>query len=663
MHEARLHRARLVLFTLPALLLVLGLYRARSLALFDNAWIDFCVRNGRPTVRDPRIALVYLTDETRQKMGYPPNLPRAELAAFLRKLFRLGARVVLLDIFLAPAPNDPGETEVLAISDERLPVAFISTAVFDYLQSTPRFLAPLSGRLDRPHDHLAHFSVEVDADGVLRGCPLGLEGVLPLRTPLGEASSPTRRRLRHLALEGVNLGNPELRIAFLEPSEVGAERPWYLAPGGAVSIGDTRVYTFGPDHRVYPDVRRVVNAAGQLRDQDSPEGEFQKWKFEEVMRFQEGPNRRVFEGCYVIVGSEEVVSHDAFSTALGRLPGPWFNAQVLSGLLDNRFLLPVGAPVVVGLCVLLWALGVWIFVRLSPVRAGLVAAGLACAVLCVGAAAHHLGRLWLPISAPILTVGLTYAIIAVQVARRSDDERRFIRGTLARYAPHQVVEMLLADPSRLRLGGEAHEVTVLFADINGFTSITEEQGPEATIEMLNACFERLTEVVFRHEGLVKQFVGDEIMVIFGAPLECEDHAVRAIAAAWDMRAEMARLSAEREAAGKIPFDLKFGVNSGRVVLGNIGSHRRVEYGAVGDPVNAASRIMALNKGEAAGITTKILVGARTVERGGADWRFREVGTFIVPGKRDPIQVYELLGPRDGRGEGQTSPEGIRGRGR
>ena len=619
---------QMLLLTLPALLLAALLQHFNGFEGIDHAWSDLLMAHGRVQRQDSRVVLVYFTGETRSVMKYPQNLPRAAVAQYLRKVASLGASAQLVDMLLLRSDDRAGEDEVLRANDELGNIVWIGMADYSDLHTT--FLIPLSGRLDRPHDRIAHSVFNTDSRGNIRSASLWRD-------------FPHHPRVPYLGLAGAQLVEPAWPAQLLGADDEGGKRPWYLAPGHMLHFGNHVIPTFNATNDVYFDFCRTVNAEGQVRRADSAEGLFETWTFEDLMRAKFEDGEQPFKGRVVIFGSREESMHDRFVTAVGSVWGPWVHGAVLTGLLEGRFLLPVGEHVVLLLCVLLW-LGITVLsIWLSPLRAAAALAGAAALVLAGSAALYQAYGLQVPVTAPLVTCIGAYGVATVMRVRRSEAERRFVRETFSRYAPREIVEILIADPKRLRLGGEAQEVTVLFADIDGFTGITESLGPQQTIEMLNEYFARMTEVVFRNEGLIKQFVGDEIMVIFGAPVISDDHANRALKTAWEMREETARLRAEREAAGKPGFDVKFGINSGVVVVGNIGSPERVEYGAVGDVVNTAARIMALNGGGASGITTRILAGYRTAEMGGAGWTLREVGTFVVKGKAEAILVFELLG--------------------
>jgi adenylate cyclase len=191
---------------------------------------------------------------------------------------------------------------------------------------------------------------------------------------------------------------------------------------------------------------------------------------------------------------------------------------------------------------------------------------------------------------------------------------------------------------------------VLFCDIRNFTTLAEGISPEATVKMLNEFFNRMTDMIFATEGLVDKFVGDQIMAFWGAPLACGDHAARACEAALRMREEFLRLRSrwthhaphlQSASAEKVQWTINcgLGINTGAMVVGNIGSDRRFSYTVIGDSLNIAARLEALNKIYG----TQILVGPETLSAAEQAFRFREIDDVQVKGRRQAIAVSELLG--------------------
>jgi class 3 adenylate cyclase len=222
----------------------------------------------------------------------------------------------------------------------------------------------------------------------------------------------------------------------------------------------------------------------------------------------------------------------------------------------------------------------------------------------------------------------------------------YIKETFSRYVSPAVVDAIVQDPSRVRLGGDMKDVTVLFADIRGYSTLSEQLSPTEVIGLLNRYFEKVSSVILNCDGMINEFEGDGILAVFGAPLELKDHADRAVEAALKMLDAVDELNVEWEndgtakkwqSVGLDKLRIRVGIHSGPVVAGNVGSAARIKYAVIGDTVNTAARVEALNKE----LKTTILCTAGTVERLARmkDRVSRDLGSHQVKGKAEPVHVY------------------------
>jgi adenylate cyclase len=218
-------------------------------------------------------------------------------------------------------------------------------------------------------------------------------------------------------------------------------------------------------------------------------------------------------------------------------------------------------------------------------------------------------------------------------------ERQRIKGAFMHYVAPVVIEEMLKEPGKLKLGGEEKVLTVLFSDLQGFTSHSERYTPSEMIELLSEYYARMTEQIFAYEGMLKEYVGDELLAIFGAPIAQPDHAERACAAALAMQEHRAMLRAEWAKMGRPPLIARTGINSGLMLVGNLGSKYRFAYGVLGDHVNLGSRLEGLNRIYG----TEILLGENTACLVEKSFLLREIDTVRVVGREQPVRISELLG--------------------
>jgi class 3 adenylate cyclase len=218
---------------------------------------------------------------------------------------------------------------------------------------------------------------------------------------------------------------------------------------------------------------------------------------------------------------------------------------------------------------------------------------------------------------------------------RAENDRAFVRNAFSRYTSPKLLAQLT--PETLKLGGARREMSFIFTDIAGFTTLSEELGPARVAQLLNPYFEELCNVVIAEDGMVNEFIGDAVLAFFGAPIEQSDHAARAVHAARALDAAAERFRKTQNAAG-IKFGItRIGVHTGSALVGNFGAFQRIKYAALGDVVNTASRIEGLNKHFA----TRVCASRAVFDLAGDDG-FRPLGRVVVKGRQEELEIVELL---------------------
>lgn len=215
----------------------------------------------------------------------------------------------------------------------------------------------------------------------------------------------------------------------------------------------------------------------------------------------------------------------------------------------------------------------------------------------------------------------------------------FVKNTFKRYLSASVVDQIIKDPASLKLGGQERELTVFFSDMSGFTELSERMEPAKLVGLINEYLSAMTDSIFLQEGTLDKYEGDAVMAFWGAPLAQADHARRACWAALDNRSRLKELCRDWERRGLPSFDIRIGINTGSMIVGNVGSAARMEYTVLGDAVNTGSRLEQLNKSYG----THILISEATRDAAGGAVETREVDLIELRGKKTRIRVYELLG--------------------
>jgi adenylate cyclase len=252
--------------------------------------------------------------------------------------------------------------------------------------------------------------------------------------------------------------------------------------------------------------------------------------------------------------------------------------------------------------------------------------------------------LWLPLVYPSLAMALTFVGITVYRLLTEERQRLWIKRAFQRYVSPDVVDQLVDNPAALAFGGEVRDLTVLFTDIRDFTTYTERHPPQEVVHTLREYLTAMADQVIANKGTLDKFIGDAVMAIFGAPVRYPDHALRACRAALAMIDQLEKLQAKWVAEGREPFRMGIGINTGEMVVGNLGSEQLFDYTVVGDGVNLGARLESLNKE----YSTKrhIIISESTYEAARDAIEVRRLGEVLVKGKTRPVVIYELLGLRD-----------------
>jgi adenylate cyclase len=239
----------------------------------------------------------------------------------------------------------------------------------------------------------------------------------------------------------------------------------------------------------------------------------------------------------------------------------------------------------------------------------------------------------------VIMIVLNFSLMTIIRILTEQREKQYIRKTFSKFVSKSVVDELLKSPDKLKLGGDKKELTVLFSDIRGFTTISEQLTPEQLVEHLNEYLQAMTDIVIKYNGTLDKYVGDEIMAFWGAPIPQNNHTLLACKAALEMMEVLYKLNENWQSIGKPPLNIGIGVNSGDMVVGNMGSTSRMDYTLMGDNVNLGARLEGTNKV----YTTHIIISEFAYELVKDQVVVRELDLIRVKGKHKPVTIYELMG--------------------
>jgi adenylate cyclase len=627
----------------------------------ETASLDlrFRLRGVRPP--GPEVAIILVDDRSLESLGRWP-LSRALFARALEVLDHAGAKVVAFDLLFTepdePMPADLREmaraaaealtgdhsdqlraalqqladsdrdtrlaTAIRASGHVLLPIgcSFVDTsgeepewlsdsayARFDKSPMPPVFpLRPKSvvlpiERLATAAAGLGHTSVAFDRDGAPRYDYLAL----PYEADFLPSLS-------------VRAAAAYLGVAWSQVA---------LVLGDGVRIGDLTVPTDGA-------MRLLINYRG-------PRGTFPKYSFADLLAGRVAPEN--LSGRIVLIGASFAGSSDGYVQPFGNTPMPGVErmANIIDTIVSRDF---IGAPsggwriVVVAAVLLVAALGGAVTEFLPTRLAALV--GAAPIAAWAGTAQLAFAKdVWLPLIEPVAALATAAATVLLFRYWVVDRVGRRIRSAFSHYLAPSLVDQLVDSEAELRLGGERREVTIMFADLSGFTAMSTRLSPEELMALTNSYHALMVEAVEATGGYVNQFVGDAVMAIFGAPVPNPDHAACAARAALRVVASVMQAKADADRRGVPGYAVKIGLNSGPAVVGNVGAPKRYNYTAVGETVNIAARL----EGVPEDYGCRIVVGPNTAAAIGDRFVICELDWIKVKGKDTPFSVYQLIGEK------------------
>lgn len=346
-----------------------------------------------------------------------------------------------------------------------------------------------------------------------------------------------------------------------------------------------------------------------------------------------------FKNKLVLVGASAIGIGDVRSTPFGSndYPGVEIHANVIDNILHNNFLVrgPKQQLVDVGLILLF---GMPLGIALALVSPRWMWFGIALLVLLVAVDyTAFLHGWWLNFTAPAMTLTGNVVLVSLYRALIEEKEKRRVRAEFAQFVPPEVMRRLLVNPELV--APRKTEITIMFSDIRGFTTISEKIDAQELADFLNLYLSDMSRIVFNRQGTLDKFIGDAVMAFWGAPYEEPGHETRACECALDMMKRVNELQRQWEPEGKPRLDIGIGLNTGVASVGRMGSSQRRAYTALGDPVNLSSRLEGLNKDYG----THILVNESTYQAANSHFVFRELDLIRVKGKLQPVTIYELVG--------------------
>ncbi len=471
--------------------------------------------------------------------------------------------------------------------------------------------------LSKAGRHFGYFNADQDVDGVIRKHEVFLrhqDMVVP-----SLAMEMTRTYLKH--------SFPDAEIAFEYNNEFNGVT--------AVKIGPLDGDQF---------IEIPTDESGKLLiNYYGGKGTYPHISFADAVSGSFAPG--TFKDKIVLFGATSVGVYDLRTTPFERaLPGVEIHAAVINNILNQDFKRAPDAMTRVQEIFIMFVaclfLG-FVLPRLSAVTGAFVAFLTMIAVIWLNFYFFQQG-IWLNLVFPLLAVVATYSTITVYRYATEEKEKRQIKSAFGYYLHPEMVKKLADDPGALKLGGEKKILTAFFSDIEGFSTFSEKMQPEELVTFLNVYLTEMTNIAYQYDATVDKYIGDAIVSFYGAPVPFEDHAIRACHSAIDMQTKLAELREGWLKQGLPQVRMRIGLNTGPMVIGNMGSQSRFNYTMMGDSVNLAARL----ESQCKAYHIYIMCGEDTygMAKDGIDARFLD--NLVVKGKTKPVKVYEVLGKKN-----------------
>jgi len=553
----------------------------------ETAYLDFLY-----TMKEPRLAedviVVAIDEASFAELNQQWPWPRSLHGNLIDELFKQGAKAVAFDVIFAE-PSTSVEDVLLARAIKRWPA--IVMAVDISVQEQTHFIQEIvvrpTGKLQLKNDQQGFINIPLDVDGIVRH------------------SNNTKGDMYSLSLGAVKKSGLccEAKIESI------SYQLNYLGPPGSI-----------PSVSYY----QALDADKYLN-----KGVF--------------VNKIVFVGLQLNTSVDPTkATPDRFSVpytrwGYGHMSGVEIHASSAQNMIDNSSIIDLsggGYDLAVAILSLFFAV---FFIFIVP-SLGLGLIGIISLVLLVSSVSLFMTQhTYLPVLSGLIPLFSAYMTSPILRYLNSVRERRFIQTAFSSYLSPSIVKQLIKHPETLQPGGKKVEVSVLFLDIAGFTSLSEQYEPEVMVGIMNNILSSITNIVIRHEGSIDKFIGDAVMAVWGAPIEVHDHACKACRAALEIQSMLDILSKEEKKASGADISARIGINSGEVIAGNIGGSQRFDYTVQGNVVNVASRLEGINKY----YSTRIMLGENTQQMLSANFTIRLIDKVRLKGKKQAISIYQL----------------------
>ncbi|MCX5814416.1 MAG: adenylate/guanylate cyclase domain-containing protein [Proteobacteria bacterium] len=574
------------------------------------------------------VVIVGIDDKSLEKIGRWP-WDRSKVALMIDALNEMGAKVIALDIIFSEPWKDD---DVLAASIKKAGNVILPV-VFDF-----------KGEKSKISENILYdssFPMVRDSGNFKIFPPISANKVL---MPLKEISAGAKT-LGHINMIPDKDGVLRWEIMAVEfdgeifPSiSLQAARVFMGLPMEAMTLKATDGIQLG-DSFIPTDFwgRTLIRYYG-------PEGTTPQISALDVLQNKVAPSK--IKDKIVLIGATAVGIYDLRVTPTGIMAGVEKHANVITSILHKDFIFRITNLTNILIILISGIIFSILIVRLKALFGALLSFVFIGALYLIANYFFFEKNIWIDLSFTGSNLVITYFTITAYRYATEERYAKRIRGMFSSYVTERVVNELIKNPSLAKLGGERREITVMFSDVRGFTTFSEKHSPEQVVQILNEYLGEMTDIIFQWEGTLDKFVGDEIVAFWGAPLPQENHAELAVKCTLHMKRRLGELHAKWESEGRESLYAGFGINTGEVIVGNIGAEgKKMDYTVIGDNVNLGARVEGLTRKYDSDviITESTLDKIRGIITEGKMWRLKVEGLdrVAVKGKAEPVAIYAI----------------------
>ena len=607
---------------------VLHVRHFRFFEVLEEKTLDLRFTMRGKVAPGPETVIAVIDEKSINKLGRFP-WPRSVWGRVVDRLTEEGSKVIVFDVFFSERESvesdDLFQRAIMRSGRVILPVVFdfsetgykesgftgkkldfMTPSAYSILKNADEPFLPLKAKMVLPTllrfsafaKALAHINMIPDMDGTIRWEVLAIQYQGDYYAPIGLQAARLYRGLK----------SEDLALDYR----------------GSVQLGDTTIPVDGFG-------RMLINFRG-------PNNTFPMYSISDIL--DRTIRARAFRDKIVLIGATAQGIYDLRVTPFStNMAGIEKHASVVDTILRKDFIYRTEATVIPLILLFAGILGIYL-----PRLGAKAGAGLFLALFVgYGWIVYYLfisKGIWFNFVYP--SSALVFGYTSQTAYRFFTEERRArdIRKMFSSYVSKRIVDELIRDPSKARLGGERKEITVLFSDIRGFTSFSEKHQPEEVVSMLNEYLGAMTDIVFKYDGTLDKFIGDAIMALWGAPIGQPDHAERAVRCALAMGEKLGELQKKWADEGKPVLDTGIGINTGEMVVGNMGAEeKKMDYTVIGDHVNLGARVESLTRQ----YNNHIIITEFTYEKVKDIVEVNKLGSVTVKGKERPLVIYDLVG--------------------